>query len=171
MDQNPYIVGITGHRHLPSGQVPSLTVHIQEFFQEAAARHGAENITVLSQLAEGADTLCAKAALDAGLRLAVPLPMNIPEYRMEFRESAVVELDYLLSMADKVFVVPPEDPVPRNPKRGFYYRQAGIYVARHCDVLLAVWDGVKRDTPDGAGTWESVKLAHRFEKPIHHIAI
>ena len=171
MDKDPYIIGITGHRNLPAELFPALTVQIQAFYKKETVRHGIGNITVLSQLAEGADTLCAKLALDMGLRLVVPLPMNAAAYRKEFPESAVAGLDCLLSLADSVFVVPPEEPVPPKANHGFYYRQAGLYVVRQCDVLLAVWDGVQRDTPDGAGTWESLKLARDFEKPIHHIAI
>jgi len=166
-----YVIGITGHRHLPPERLPALTAEIQGFYKTAKARHGAENITVLSSLAEGADTLCAKLALDISLRLVVPLPMNELEYRKDFSESSAMEFDHLLSLADQVFVVSPEEAVPQNPQRGFYYRQTGIYVAKHCHVLLAVWDGVEHDTPDGAGTWETVKLARGFGKPVHRLAI
>ena len=166
-----YTIGITGHRHLPPECLPALTAAIQGFYQTEKTRHGAKSIAVLSSLAEGSDTLCAKLALDMDLRLVVPLPMSDLEYRKDFSESAAMEFDRLLSLADQVFVVSPKEAVPPNLLRGFYYRQAGIYVARHCDVLLAVWDGVENDTPEGAGTWETVKLARGFGKPIHRLAI
>jgi len=159
-------IGVTGHRHPPPERLPALTAKIQAFFQEETSRYGAEQLTVFSSLSTGADTLCAKLALDAGLRLVVPLPMSALKYRKDFPEAAVAEFDCLLSLADEVFVVQPEEMLPPDPLRGFYYRQAGIYVAKHCDVLLAVWDGTERDTPDGAGTWETVKLAQGFGKPI-----
>ena len=162
-----YTIGVTGHRRLPPEHVSALTSEIQAFYQAEIARHGAENITVLSSLAEGADTLCARLALDAGLRLVVPLPMDALEYRKDFSESAAAEFDGLLSQASEVFTAPPEEPIPPNPPRGFSYRQAGMYVAKTCDVLLAVWDGAERDTPDGAGTWETMKLARAFGKPVH----
>lgn len=161
-----YVIGVTGHRHLPRERVQMLAAEIGACYLEKISMYGAESITVLSSLAEGADTLCAKLALDAYLRLSVPLPMNTLEYRTDFADSAASEFDCLLSLADHVFVVPPEEAEPKNPLRGFYYRQAGIYVVKNCDVLLAVWDGIKKDTPDGAGTWETVKLAKEIGKPV-----
>jgi len=44
-------------------------------------------------------------------------------------------------------------------------------VAKNCDIMLAVWDGVEKDAPDGAGTWETVKLAREVGKPINRVAI
>ena len=171
MAKNSYIIGVTGHRYLPPDHIPFLKLEIQGFYQEIVLRHKAENITVLSSLADGADNLCAKLALDAGLRLVVPLPINALEYRESFSGTTAVEFDYLLSLADQVFVVQPEEMIPPNPQQGFYFRQAGIYVAKHCDILLAVWDGIEQDTPDGAGTWETVKLAREYGKPIYQVAI
>jgi len=167
MADNTYTIGIAGHRKLPSGCHEALTEEIRSFYRDKAAKYGKDNLTVLSSLAEGADTLCARLALDMDLRLVVPLPMNALEYRRSFPDRAAAEYDCLLSLADQVFVVSPEEPVPPDPGRGFYYRQAGIYVAKHCDALLAVWDGEKRDTADGAGTWETIKLSQMYRKPVY----
>jgi len=170
-DKAQYFVGVTGHRHLPQERLNVISSQVMEYFSSEIARKGTDNITVLSALAEGSDTLCAKLALDMGLRLIVPLPMSALEYRKDFSQQAVGDFDCLLSMAEQVFVARPEEPVPPDPNRGFYYRQVGIFVARHCDALLAVWNGSERDTPDGAGTWETVKLVREAGKPIHRVAI
>lgn len=167
---NHFYIAVTGHRKLPKEKFPFITQLINEFFLGLQKEHGT-NITILSPLAEGADTLCAKLALNMGFRLMVPLPMNVLEYRKDFSDAKAAEFDYLMSMADAVFTVIPEESVPAHPPRGFYYRQAGIYVVKNCDVLLAVWDGVVRDTPDGAGTWETVKLAREIGKTIYRVAI
>jgi len=168
-DHDHYIIGVTGHRKLVSDCIPELIADIEAFFRSVVRKH--ESATVLSPLAEGADTLCAKLALDAGMRLVIPLPMNVLEYRKGFSGVAEVEFDCLLSLADSVFVVQPEEPVPAAPQSGFYYRQAGIYIATHCHTLLAVWDGIEKDTPDSAGTWETIKLARGAGKPIHYVMI
>jgi len=123
----------------------------------------------LSSVAEGADTLCAKLALDESFRLIVLLPMSAMEYRKDFLETAAAEYDKLLSLADEVFVAPPDEKPPDYPSRGFWYRQAGLYIAKRCDVLLAIWDGVEKDTPDGAGTWETVKAAKAVGTEIKNI--
>ena len=157
-----FVIGITGHRNLPKEKIPAIAQKAQDFFAGMKAEHG--SVMVLSSLAEGADMLCAKAALDLQLRLVVPLPMAADEYRKDFSDAA--GFDRLLSEADTVFTVGPV--LPGLP-RGFYYRQAGIYVAKNCDLLLAVWDGARCDTRDGAGTWETIKLAREFEKPVEMI--
>ena len=171
MDEKSFIIGVCGHRHLPHDGIPAITAKIQAFYQAEISRSGAVRITVMSPLAVGSDTLCAKLALDSGLRLIVPLPMKALEYRNDFPEPLASEYDCLLSIADQVFVVDAQEPVPPNPQRGFYYRQAGIYVVKHCGVLLALWDGNERDSADGAGTWETVKLAREMGKPVHFVRI
>jgi len=171
LDEGSYIIGITGHRRLPLDHLPTLTKSIREFFKEKTTQYGAGDITVLSPLAEGADMLCARLALSVGFRLVVPLPMSVTEYRKDFSETAAGEFDSLLSLTDQLFVVPPAEPLRPNPARGFFYRQAGIYVVKNCDVLLAVWDGEERDTPDGAGTWETVKIARDMGNSIRYITI
>jgi hypothetical protein len=167
--QEQWTIGVCGHRHLPPERHAALTAEIQTFYKAQEERYNAKRITVLSPLAEGADALCAKLAVDRDLRLVVPLPMSKSEYRKDFSADVATEFDFLLSAADETFTVAPQETATAHPPRGFYYRQAGIYVAKNCDILLAVWDGEKRNTPDGAGTWETIKLAQEFEKPIFRV--
>jgi hypothetical protein len=106
-----------------------------------------------------------------GMRLVAALPMNATAYRVDFSNGvALAEFDCLLSMADETFVVTPSESVPDRPERGFFYRQAGIYVTKRCDVLLAVWEGIENDTSDGAGTWETIKLARALSKKIFYVS-
>ncbi|MDR1706245.1 MAG: hypothetical protein LBS19_16405 [Clostridiales bacterium] len=165
-----FTVGVTGHLRLPAEQLPDTAQEVKAFLAETKAAH--DEARVLSPCAEGADMLCAGLALELGLRLAVPLPMDSAEYRKDFSTSAAEEFGRLLALADEAFTVLPQEPLPPGlVPRGFYYRQAGIYVARHCDILLAVWDGLEHDTVDGAGTWETVKLARQFGKAVHIISV
>ncbi|MDR1706287.1 MAG: hypothetical protein LBS19_16630 [Clostridiales bacterium] len=165
-----FTVGVTGHRRLLAEQLPVITQEAKTFLIETKAAHG--EARVLSPCAEGADMLCAGLALELGLRLAVPLPMDSAEYRKDFPASAAAEFDRLLALADEAFRVLPQEPVPPGlVPRGFYYRQAGIYVARRCDILLAVWYGLEHDPPDGAGTWETVKLARQGGKAVKIISV
>lgn len=155
----PFVVGVTGHRDIPPDYISTLERQVGILLSDIKTQHPQCPITILSSLAEGADQLCAYAALDAGLRLVAPLPMDANEYRKDFSEQAALEFDRLCSLADDVFIVTPNEPVPPRPERGFYYRQAGLYVVKHSHVLIALWDGVKNDTTDGAGTYETVKSA------------
>jgi len=167
--ENEFVIGITGHRMLPKGSVPAVKRLVNEFFLEIKSAYSGHLITVLSPLAEGADILCARIALEHGMRLVAPLPAPIPKYLKGFLDAG--EFHKLISAADEVFVVEPEEPVPARPKMGFYYRQAGLYVARKCDVLLAIWNGIERSTHDGAGTWETIRSAREYEKEIRQILI
>jgi len=167
MSKNTYMIGVTGHRYLPEEKLPALTRYVNDFLAETMKNHSETTVTVMSALAEGADMLCAKLALDMGLRLVIPLPMGASEYRKDFHGNAASMFDCLLSMADEVFTVTPEEPVPAHPPRGFYYRQANIYIAKHSNILLAIWDGVRRETPDRAGTWETIKLAQDYGKKVY----
>ena len=162
-------IGITGHRKMPEDKITTVTQSVRAFFMEMKKRYRGPDITALSPLAEGADMLCAKIALDLGIKLVVPLPMSASEYRKDFSGNVAAMFDCLLSMADEVLTAAPEESAPAHPPRGFYYRQAGIYTVNHCSILLAVWNGVERDTPDGAGTWETVKLARLRGKEIRQI--
>lgn len=152
-----FVIGVTGHRALPGEKVPSIAQSVRDYYTEIQTAHG--EIAVLSPCAEGADMLCARIAVEQGLRLTLLLPMDAADYRRDFSADAAAEFDLLLSRAAEVFTVTPLEPVPGSPSRGFFYRQAGLFTVKHCDVLLAIWDGVERDSPDGAGTWETVKLA------------
>jgi hypothetical protein len=169
MHSIPFTIGITGRRRLPPESLPPIQQEVKAFYAEIKHQHPFAEITVLSSMAEGADTLCAKAALEMGFRLVVPLPMDAQEYRRDFSEEVAAEFDNLLAEADQVFVVAQKEPKPEPNERGFYYRQAGIYVAKHCDILLAIWDGVEKKTPDGAGTYETIRLARQYGVKIKQI--
>ena len=164
------VIGITGHRKLAKEKYPAITCAVRDFYS-VMQRENNKNITVLSPLAEGADMLCAQLAVDMGLRLITPLPLCAADYRKDFSGDTLLEFERLLITADEVFTVQPQEIADAHPARGFFYRQAGYYVAKHCDILLAVWNEAENDTPDGAGTWETIKLARKFETPVHIIRV
>ncbi len=109
--------------------------------------------TMLNSLAAGADMLCAQEALALGMRLVCPLPFEADEYRRDFDGADLETFESLLRQADEVFVAPAQEPTALG--RDFGYRQAGIYVATHCHVLLALWDGTPGEK-GGCGTGEAV---------------
>jgi hypothetical protein len=164
-----HIIGITGHQNIQSEHYPDIERLVRVFYAEIKKQHSFAQVTVLSSLAKGADMLCAQIALDMGFRLVVPLPMDVEEYRKDFSGKTDEEFASLLSRADEVFVVSPEKSVPQNPVRGFFYRQAGIYITKRCDILLALWDGIKKETLDGAGTYATIKLAKELGKEVKWI--
>lgn len=161
-----YTIGITGHRSLPVDATKALRQGVRRFLTTCKDSHPETGLVILSSLAQGADTLCAQEGLALGMRLVVPLPLSREAYNQDFSPAAAEDFHRLLALAAEAFVAPPSEAAGEKPSRGFFYRQAGIYVAQHCDVLLALWDGIRKDTPDGAGTWETVKLAEAMGKRV-----
>ncbi len=97
---------------------------------------------ILSPLAEGADRLVARLAIEhLHAKLIVPLPMDAGDYRTDFATpESRNEFDTLLDAADAVSIVGlPHPAVPEQ--RDFAYARTGAYVAENAQILIALWDG------------------------------
>ncbi len=135
---------------------------VRELFAELRARYPSTPLRILSALAAGADRLVAEIALEEGHELFVPLPLKPDDYEKDFPESAAEFHALVMSLPPgSVFVLPAETgtETPRSaelPPRERLYREAGLYVARHCHVLLALWDG--QPSESNAGTAAVVRL-------------
>src|SRR5204862_3941612 len=94
-------------------------------------------LTVVTSLAEGADRIGAKEALDLGFDLAAPLPFRIQDYRDDFQDpESQQEFGRLLESATTVLEISGD-----RSNEGAAYEHAGQTVIDSCDVLIAVWDG------------------------------
>jgi hypothetical protein len=93
----------------------------------------------LSPLARGADRLAAKAALDLGCKLHVPMPFPQAEYEKDFDtpEDLLAFRNLLAQANDGVMALDGD----HGPDVNRSYEAVGRYVVRHCDVLIAIWDG------------------------------
>jgi hypothetical protein len=161
----PLVLGATGHRDLRKEDVPRLEQEVARVLQTIRSRYGGAKhgtpLIVLSALAEGADQLIARIALEHGALLIAPLPMATEEYRRDFTPSGAHEFDRLLAhaIAAPVMRLPPgTNPAELHrdqSKRDEQYRSAGLFIARYCHALLALWDGVDNGPAKG-GTAEVV---------------
>lgn len=162
------VIGIVGHRDIPHDYISKLEEITYTLYMKIKKRFPLSQITVISSLAEGTDQLSARAALRAGFRLIVSLPMSAEEYRDDFNEETALEFDRLCSCADDV-VVPIDMPflsLFATPEEG--WREVGNYIMKHANVFVALWDGVKKEQADGAGTYETVKFA-LFDESIKKV--
>jgi hypothetical protein len=127
---------------------------------------GATPMIVLSSLAEGADQLVAEVAIDRGLRVIAPLPLPDEEYRRDFaltpvHSDAIKNFDAWMKPRSDVQTLfvgyekgsSAQDVHDFGEKRNLQYRRAGVFIARHCDVLIALWDG-----KSGAGTGGTAEI-------------
>jgi len=151
----PIVIGVTGHRELRERDIPRLRELVRAELTKLKTEYPYSPFVMLSSLAAGADLLCAEVAIELGITLKCPLPMELDQYRLDFDAEALANFDAMLAQAEEVFVAPATEPPPEEMSRNFYYRQAGIYVTTHSHVLLALWDGSPAK-PDGCGTAEAV---------------
>jgi len=157
-DALPLVVAVTGHRDLVAGETPKLRESIRNFFLELAERYPSRRIRLLSALAEGADQLAAEVAVDLDIELVVPLPMAESEYLNDFSsENDVEKYKFLKAQASEAYVLqisldgsPGSEKLTWSPQERAY-AQLGVFLAAHCHVLLAIWDGKESDKPGGTG--------------------
>lgn len=161
----PLVIAVTGHRDLVDTEIPEIRARVRNLFEDLAGRYPERPLSVMSSLAEGADRLVAEAALEMGLRLIVPLPMPRDIYVDDFKTDASrQEFDRLCAAADELFELPlaqgngPDDACEPGPARNLQYAQLGVFLAAHCHLLLALWDGKVND--DLGGTGQVVRFHH-----------
>ncbi len=157
----PIVVGVTGHRDICEKDCPELRANVSAELRKLMALCPHSEFVMLNSIASGTDTLCAQEALKLGFRLICPLPMPVGDYRRDFAPPDAAAFDALLGQAEQVFEAPSADAAPEGDAdalRHFGYRKAGLYVAGHSHVLLALWDG-SAAKPGGCGTAEIVGYA------------
>jgi hypothetical protein len=157
-DALPLVIAVTGHRDLVADETEGLRQKVREFFVDLAQRYPSRRLRLLCPLAEGADQLVAEVAVDLDIELVVPLPMDEPDYLQDFSSEQHIE-NYrsLKSRAADAYVL--QISLQQSNGAGIAgwsaqeraYAQLGIFLAAHCHILLAIWDGKENDKPGGTG--------------------
>ena len=154
--QQPLVVAVTGHRDLVDSEVDEIRGRVRNCFAFLAKQYPDVSLQLLSALAEGADQLAAEVALEMGVELVVPLPMTVDDYVRDFdSEAGVTRFHELCEQASEVFVVGSHLDALGQAER---YAHLGIFLASHCHLLMALWDG--KDSGKLGGTSEVVKFHH-----------
>jgi hypothetical protein len=172
-------VGITGHRpnKLDERAVRRVAPQFTDIFgaiDRAAADILRENASVyaetapairlISGFAEGADQM-AVAACPKDWRIEAILPFPKDEYLKDFEKSAGgggdVRGEFEASLAKAAVVT--ELPFPHSGQRNLGYVDAGGYLLRQIDLLVAVWDGLP---PNPGGTGALAKEAVEGSIPV-----
>ncbi|MGW1835961.1 hypothetical protein [Streptomyces sp. NPDC002067] len=148
-------IAVTGHMDLAEGTEKLLRDALPALLRELSA--GAGELTGVSCLAPGADSVFAEAVLDAGGALAVVLPFR--DYRRSLTDPAVRErFDRLVAAASEVTVLP----YPEASLAAF--EAANSALLRRADALVAVWDG--HPPAKGGGTATTVAEAREAGLPV-----
>lgn len=173
-------VGITGHRKKAlaaetcAGLKERLRGALELLVASASAIREQEQqfytldpprLLFVSPLADGADQIAARAAVELGFELHVILPFHRATYRRELAdEESRAGFDELMARASCVLELPGEHEYPMDA-----YVMTGRATIAHCDLLLAVWDGLP---PRGrGGTGEVVELAVVNGTPVVHVPV
>ena len=151
------VVGVTSHRDLVADEVPTLRAQIRETLAGLRTAFPDLALTIVSPLAEGGDQLVAEVGLELGASLVVPLALPIELYRDDFtNDHSRDRFEQLIAGAQVIPLPLPDVELHlRGPARDRQYLRAGLYVANHCHLLFALWDG--RDEGGLGGTAQIVR--------------
>lgn len=159
-------IGVTGHRRLTDpGRVRE---EVRRRLGQIAAHFPASDVTdvvfsVLSALAEGADRIVAEETIAffgaERAELVAVLPLDPDDYASDF-ETPESKAAFHEALDGASHVIQTRWQGGRDEA----YWQAGRAVVERCDVLIAVWDGLKAQ--GHGGTAEVVDYAVRREVPV-----
>ena len=151
----PLVIGVTSHRNIPAREIEAIRARVRDLFARLQHEFPHSPLIVLSALAEGGDQLVAEEALRSGARLIAPLPLPRDLYERDFTDAATRENFSALCARAQVIQLPL---LPGHTSQGIerhgverdrQYAQAGVFIARHCHLLLAIWDGKRSDLLGG----------------------
>lgn len=145
-------IAITGHRGLPAATERL----VDRAIREQLAPYGNGDLVGVSNLADGADQLFARAVLDAGGRLEVIIPAA--RYRDGLPESAQAGYDSLLAQASSVHRL------DRIDSTEDAHMEASTIMLDRADRLFAVWDG--KPARGYGGTADVVAEARKRGMPV-----
>ena len=157
------VIGVTGHRDLRPQDIPRLETAFASALLDISRSYPHSSPLLLSALAEGADRLAARVALQIGIRVVVPLPMPQALYESDFETpSSLSEFRSLLTRAAGVIHLPllegtQEQQIARpGLHRDREYAKAGAYIAAQSQLFFAFWDGVPDEGDKIGGTAQTV---------------
>jgi len=207
----PLVVGVTGHRDIRDDDRDALTKSLRKLFRHLTAwsparpfpfppsRHihlsrSPTPLLLLTPLAEGADRLVARVAIEFGAKLVVALPLPREGYEKDFtppdrsadeNTRSLAEFHELMSPEHAVRVIDlPQVPaaagghhtLDAHTRRNLQYALVGAYVARQAQVLIALWDGnpPQDDKPGGTADIVAFRRTGKFaalpESLLAHLA-
>jgi hypothetical protein len=187
----PLVIGVTGHRDLRPAAHAELASCVRTILLDLRTAYPNTPLLLLSPLAEGADRLVAEVALEPAIAasLMVPMPMPRTLYERDFQTAeSRAEFARLLASASHTLELPLTPGVTGENVRDINQRQlqylaVGEFVARHCQILIALWDGQSGAAGGTAevvqlkltGTWPGSAADAPFDGlvpvgPVYHVA-
>jgi len=160
------VLAVTGHRDILPADIDILKETINSFFRKIQARYPDHQLVLLSALAEGADRLAARVALECRIDYTAVLPMPVDEYLADFVDSdSQKEFYQLLGKASDQIIVKPEKTADLTGLawRERCYVAVGRYFSRYAGILIALWDGYNNRELGGTADVVRMFLAENSE--------
>ena len=161
--QLPLTIGVTGHRQIADTCTARIEAAVLSVLEGVRARAPDAPMLLLTGLAEGADRLVARLAVERfGAELVAVLPRAACDYRQDFATAeSKAEFDRLLRSARLVVSPPPGTGAgPAEPTDGYLW--AGNFTALHSHLLIALWDGDEARGDGGTAEIVHAKLKGRY---------
>ena len=146
----PLVLGVTGHRNLDPNLLEPLRTAVRGLFRQLHCDYPWTPIVLLSPLATGADCLVAEVALESAsdVQLVAVLPwpraldaeIGTPEGERGCCEALINRALLIVDMPlpDHMSVETLRDTPSARENQ---FDEVGRYIARHCQILIAAWDG------------------------------
>ncbi|WP_406387561.1 hypothetical protein [Streptomyces sp. NBC_00887] len=146
-------LAVTGHMDLADESVPVVWAALRELLAEYS-----DDLTGVSCIAAGADSLFAEEVSAIGGRLVVVIPSR--DYRAaKVKPAHVAVFDHLVEAAEHVVTL------PHSTANRAAYEAANAELLRRADRLVAVWDGTP-PSGKGGGTADTVEQAREAGLPV-----
>jgi hypothetical protein len=168
------IVGVTGHRDIVDKDIPDIRTKICVELDRIGADTTNVRPILLSGLAEGGDQMVAEEALKRNWEVYAIFPMPFADYLADFttddkrktlinlkdRCAAVHEIPWALSLDPDI-----------TDRRDQQYRNQCIFIARHSQAVIALWDGTPANPAEACGTAYVAELCRNGSPPIEGEAL
>ncbi len=149
----PLVIGAIGHRDLMPNEIDGHCERIRCFLAALQGKYPDLRVSILTSLADGADRLVADAANALGMQVTYVLPMPSDLYERDFDHASLRDYRSIVN-GNSVLTLPlvtgntASNVTHPGPARDMQYAQLGAFIAAHCHILLALWDG-NEDGPSG----------------------
>lgn len=146
--------------------MPQIRRHVDEFLSELRRRLPQTELRLMTGMAQGADLLVARAALQAGWRLDAVLPLPLARYIEDFDADSADELRALLanpavSCTELPAPAGADPTAPPGTSRAVFYSNLTRVLTEKCGLLLALWDGKSSASAGGTAYTVSRYLGTR----------
>jgi hypothetical protein len=150
----PLVIGAIGHRDLVAAETGTLEARVHDFLDTLQRKYPDLRVSVLTSLADGADRLVAGVAKSLHMPITYVLPMPTELYERDFDGASLGEYRDLLRSGN-VLTLPlvgdntAEQVTRPGARRDLQYAGLGAFIAAHCHILLALWDGNENGASGG----------------------